>query len=91
MPTYPYQCPKCRSEAETVCSVTERPKTVACPCGGRMERKYVPIIVGGFIPRTLSLKGDSVRVESKEQLKRECDQRGLIHRGYHYHEKGDAL
>lgn len=38
MPTYEYQCAKCRKRHETFQSITARPLTTCPKCGGRLKR-----------------------------------------------------
>lgn len=38
MPTYEYQCQKCRRRHEALQSITARPLTKCAKCGGRLKR-----------------------------------------------------
>jgi len=38
MPTYEYQCQKCRKRHEAFQSITAKPLTTCATCGGRLKR-----------------------------------------------------
>ena len=95
MPVYQYQCrnKECQHEFEQALAVDVRHKGRCPKCGARGKKLFTPLQVGGFKERSVELwnkqtkEMEVVRVGSRDSLVRECSKRGLIHRGYSYHDK----
>ncbi len=79
LPIYQYRCSKCSGNFEELKKVDDR-KSTNCPsCGDKADLASTfqsnPIL---FKPQFFEhLDTKPVYVESKQQLKRECNQRGL--------------
>lgn len=80
MPRYRYGCRKCGRAGEEIHQMGEQPRTVACPCGGRMDRVFsapqvIPDDFGKVITLTSVKSADhparSPRVSSMSELRRE--------------------
>jgi len=40
MPAYDYVCSACGERTEIICKISERPRSIECPCGHEKRRSY---------------------------------------------------
>ena len=79
MPLYLYKCPQCHDEQEELRKVEDRHKELRCSNCGTILNLAIqlarPIL---FEPQVFEhLDTSPVYVESKKQLKEECNRRGV--------------
>lgn len=95
MPVYQYRCssPECQHEFEAANEIETRHEARCPRCKATAKKLFLPLQVGGFKERDVKLWNarrkvmEKVHVSTREQLVRACDRRGLIHRGYSYHDQ----
>ena len=88
MPVYVFKCRHCQGVREVVESVEDRNEFQICSapgCGGQMQRDYPAehSVSHVWKPGWWSdIDKEPLWIESKQQLFRECDKRGLKPWGY---------
>lgn len=84
MPLYIYKCNYCKTETELFRSVKERDCVSICECGRDRERILTPqVSVDIWKPQWFEhIDVNPIYIESKKQLKEECEKRGVVSIGY---------
>lgn len=80
MPLYEYRCDACGTEFTDILPMSLR-NDASCPkCGAReCKRLYRSVSVHIWQPQWFEHIDDKpIYIESKKQLKRECEKRGLV-------------
>lgn len=83
MPLYDYQCRKCDNVYEEFCSYKDRKRKKCKLCGGTMNMLFSAPNIHLFKPFSLDVSPmESIRVETKGELKRVCKEHGKYAPGY---------